>query len=188
MEKQYNELQLLTAKAAMSLRRCAYPLFALLGTCHALAGQSLDDQWGPVTNGAQMSITIAGGKNHIKTGEAFRLTVRIRNISTNEVLSFYNAARPNADITDGLACVVISPSGQDISPVTEAASLGGSGGFANARPGRSIQYEFPLSQLCRLQEIGTYKIMARKRTITATHAKNAVVLTSNIVSLSVELP
>ncbi|MCX6914405.1 MAG: hypothetical protein NT167_15340 [Verrucomicrobia bacterium] len=122
-------------------------------------------------------------KREIKVGELFSLLVRVRNLSTNETLSCYNAWEPNTDLEVGLACEVISPSGKHLSPSRRIA--GGSAGFAVAGPGQTTQYEFGISGLCKLDEIGTYKITARKRAFVCPKGEKAFVLTSNTLCVSV---
>lgn len=96
-------------------------------------------------------------------------------------MNFYNAIQANTDAKAGLACVVISPSGKDVSPLYTFG--GGSGAIATAEPNQTMQFEFALSQLCKLEEIGTYKITASKRTFG--NADKAFVLTSNTLCVSV---
>ena len=179
-------------------------VLALLAVCRALAGEPTTNEWGTATNNAQMAVSVTSpwshtfqvgdsntvqtpysAKRNLKAGEPFSLLVRIRNLSTNETLSFYNLAQPLPDVKNGLACVVISPSGKDVSPITDSTVMSGSGGFASAMPNQTIEFEFPLSQLCRLEEIGTYKITARKRTVTNNKAQKAITLTSNTLRVSV---
>ncbi|MEI7937506.1 MAG: hypothetical protein WCK27_12525 [Verrucomicrobiota bacterium] len=185
----------------MRLRTHIYSVLALVGASHALAGEPTANDWGPVTNNAQMAISVTSSwsrsfvvdtnvqppqfkvKREIKVGEPFSLLVRVRNLSTNETLSCYNAWEPNTDLEVGLACEVISPSGKDLSPSRRIA--GGSGNSAVARPGETTQYEFGLGWLCKLEEIGTYKITARKRALVAPKGEKAYVLTSNTLSVSV---
>jgi len=179
-------------------------VLALLAVCHALAGEYTANDWGPLTNNAQMAISITSPWSHtfqvgdtnngqmpfrvkgeVKAGEPFGLLVRIRNLSTDETLSFYNLGQPIPDAEVGVACIVISPSGKDVSPSTDSAIISGSGGFTIARPNQTAEFEFPLSRLCKLDEIGTYKITARKRTVAYTKAQKAFVLTSNTLFVSV---
>ena len=178
----------------------SYSICALFALSTALAGERTTDAWGPATNNAQMAISVTSPwsqtfqvgdtnvaaarfsvKHEVKVGQPFSLLVRIRNLSTNETLSFYNALQPNTSPDVGLACVVISPSGKDVSPTRTAA--GGSGQFAVARPNQTTQFEFGLSGLCKLEETGTYKITAKKNTFG--NADKAFVLTSNTLSVSV---
>ena len=190
------------------MRAYCYSVLALLAVCRALAGEATTNEWGPVTNNAQLAISIIPpgsftvrsfrvgdtnnppmptgaktGKNEVKAGEHFSLLVRIRNLSTNVTLNFYNAFQPNIGLGVGLACVVISPSGKDVSPNYSIG--GGSGHFATEGPNQTTQFEFALSGLCKLKEIGTYKITARKSTSARHKGEKEFVLTSNTLRVSV---
>lgn len=192
----------------MKMQAYSYSILALLTVCRALAGEPAADEWGPLTNNAQMAISVTSPwirsfrvgdtnaaqtpfslKKELKVGEPFSLLVRIRNFSTNQTLRFLNdGAYPDAGL--GLACVVISPSGKDVSakmasPSSGITVWGGSGHFATARPGQTAEFEFPLSQLCKLEEIGTYKITARKSTVAFNNAQKVIGFTSNTLSVSV---
>jgi hypothetical protein len=161
------------------------------------AGEPATAEWGPVTNSAQMAISVVptgslaaskgrsileagtGGlvivtnpitvKSELKAGELFSLWVRIRNLSTNETFSFSYQSNPYPDAYRGLACVVISPSGKDVSPSTPTNSptaplvwRGPPPPVGAAGPNQTGEFEFWLWELCKLDEIGTYKIAARK--------------------------
>ncbi len=201
-----------------------YWVLALLAVGQVLAGEATTNTWGPVTNNAQIAISVVrpgshfvrnvpvdggtngyqvppvveGEKSEIKVEQPFSMLVRLRNLSTNE--TFYIGCQgviPDED--RGLACVVISPSGRDVSPsmatnYDKPILLPGHSFGATAGPNETAKFEFPLSellggnlvplsQLCKLEEIGTYKITARKR-IDVKGGK-AFVLTSNTLSVSV---
>jgi hypothetical protein len=179
-----------------------YTLLIMLVVCHAPAGGATTNEWGPITNNAQMAINVTSPwsrsfrvdatnsvrspytvKRDLKASAHFSLLVRVRNLSTNETLNFDNSRPPNTDMEHGLACVVISPSGKDVSPDYTIAE--GSFHTATAAPNRTIEFEFPLSQLCKLEEVGTYRITARKKTAAYSRAQQALVLTSNTLSISV---
>lgn len=52
--------------------------------------------------------------------------------------------------------------GQDISPALPK-FISGSGGQIAITPNQIQEFEFNLSHLCKFDEIGTYKIIAKKR-------------------------
>ena len=187
----------------MKLR--AYPYFLLpwLLVDHALAGDPPTDEWGPVTNNVQMAISVTLPWNHtfrvgetnvaqepvsvkreVKAGEPFSLLVRIRNLSTNATLSFFNGGTYQ-NIDDGLACVVVSPSGKDVSPTMAPAIRLGSGSWIVVSPNQIVEFEFPLWRPCKLGEIGTYRITARKSTYARKKGEKEFVLTSNTLCVSV---
>jgi len=134
------------------------------------------------TNIDRTPIRLEGGKNEVKAGEPFSLLVRIRNLSTNETLHFADAG-PYQDPILGLACVVISPSGKDVSPGLDHVLGSLNSLFLTAGPNETVQFEFQLSRLCKLEEIGTYTITATKGT--NAHGKKALVITSNTLRVSV---
>jgi hypothetical protein len=194
----------------MNMITYAYSALALLAVCHALAGEPTTNFWGPVTNNVQMAINVVppgshfvrnfavdggtnaykvppvveGEKSEVKVGQPFSLLVRIRNLSTNETFTFlYGAMFPDAEW--GLVCIVVSPSGKDVSPSANSPREPWSGRTAIARPGQTTEFEFPLSELCKLEEIGTYKITVRKSTFAIRKGEKGIVLTSNTLSVSV---
>ena len=208
----------------MKIQTISYSVLAFLAVSQALAGETTTNAWGPVTNNAQIAISVvrpgtyspwgyfsvdgstnspplppAGEKAEIKVGQPFSLLVRLRNLSTNETyLIGCEGVIPDEDL--GLAFVVISPSGKDVSPRIptnyHGAVLSLNPGFgATARPNETAMFEFPLSRLlegqnvfpldqpCKLDAIGTYKITVRKR-IHPTAGKEFM-LTSNTLYVSV---
>jgi hypothetical protein len=195
------------------MKKCLFwcPAWAILVASQTLAAEVLADEWGPVTNNAQMSISavlpgsvsgrvgfiIGGGTNPmggyvtnpitvksvIKPGEAFNLWVRLRNLSTNETLRFVFSGT-DQDEENGLAWVILSPSGKDISQRGTLAAAH-SIRWVLAGPSRIGESEFPLSRFCKLEEIGTYKITARKSTFARHKDEKAFVLTSNTLSVTV---
>jgi hypothetical protein len=192
-----------------------YWVLALLAVGQVLAGEATTNTWRPVTNNAQIAISVVrpgshfvrnfpvdggtnayqvpsvvdGEKSEIKVGQPFSLLVRLRNLSTNETLGMGCADNVLPDEEHGLACVVISPSGKDMSPRWVTNSHGppvlifGHGYGATARPNETVEFELPLSEICKLNDFSTYKITARK----SIHAKGgkAFVLTSNTLYVSV---
>jgi len=60
---------------------------------------------------------------------------------------------------------VTSPSGKDVSPDTSRFQHPFSGGFRYAPPGQVIEIKFDLSAICRLDEVGVYKITVKKAKI-----------------------
>lgn len=211
MEKQ-NQHQFYATPAAVMMHAYIGPFLSLLAVGHALGGEPITNMWGPVTNSVQMAIsvippgghfvrgfTVDGGTNivpvpsgtnrwqgEVKPSEPFSLLVRIRNLSTNETFSFfYGGAYP--DEHAGLSCEVISPSGKDVSPRMPPGPsiITGHAEFPTARPNQIAEFEFPLWRLCKLEETGTYKITASKRTYVPHKDQKAFVLTSNTLSITV---
>lgn len=96
----------------------------------------------------------------IKTNQPLVATIVIKNISTNETLSFDRLLSAKQD--DGISLKVISPSGQDVSPKPPIGGHG-SGYIVTLRSNQVHNFQIPLSEMCRFNEIGTYKIAAKKR-------------------------
>jgi hypothetical protein len=120
-------------------------------------GAANANDWGPSTNGIQMSIHLAGYKSDVKTNEPFALSVRYRNISTNEIVSIYECVDMEGD--DNYSFIVKSPSGKDISPAKKFYP-GGSGAVHVLRPGQTLEFGYELSDLCKFDETGTYIVIA----------------------------
>jgi hypothetical protein len=116
-------------------------------------------------------------KSKINVGERFNVWVQIRNLSTNKTISCIDGGTWQ-DEGNGLFCVVVSPSGKDISP-SRSQFMAGSAFITSAPPTETMEFEFAFSDLCRLEEAGSYKITTRKRLIDGT------TLTSNTLRLSV---
>jgi hypothetical protein len=116
------------------------------------------NDWGAVTNNFQMSISLKGDKSEITNNQPCILLVRYKNVSTNETLNVYEAEHdPSYSFT------VISPSGKDISQDIKKFHPSDSGGYIPVRPNQSVKFEFNLSYLYDLHEVGTYKVIAKKK-------------------------
>jgi hypothetical protein len=192
------------------LRTCI--ALALMLPCGALAGEPAMDSWGLVTNDVQMAISVVapgslsrshyfvvpGGTNQggwvsepivpktdLKPGEPFSLLARIRNLSTNKTFSFrHDHIVPGVSLD--LDCVVISPSGMDMSPRMRSESREfGAGSYLRpltAEPNQTAQFEFPLSELCKLEKIGTYRITATK----IAHAEKVLSWNAHVYTIKAE--
>jgi len=125
---------------------------------HAL--DSAANGWGDVTNCIQMSINLKDGGQMLRTNQPVELTVRYRNVSTNETVFIYSPLLVAADVT--YLFQVVSPSGKDISPVSRKTSPAGSSVDRAIPPNGIIQFEIDLSRLCRFEEAGTYKVIVKK--------------------------
>jgi hypothetical protein len=146
--------------------------FAVMVTWHTVAGfpqiydinqfpNSLNtNEWGSPVNDIQLGIVFADGNSQIRTNQPFSLTVRIKNLSTNSqyCINLLNSATVNSN---SFLVTIISPSGKNISPVASPI-LSFSGGFVCVSPLHILEYEFKLSDICRLNEFGTYKITAQR--------------------------
>jgi hypothetical protein len=186
------------------------PIFVALTISQSVANEMKTDEWGSLTNNVQMSINvipantfgsfrIAPGAtnmqmttglekaaNTLKANQPFSLLVRIKNTSTDETYSSYVAGETISDPGKGLLCVVISPAGKDISPPTKDITHYNyiSGSLGITPPNRTNQFEFKLSDICRFDQIGTYKIIAQKR-MNASKNHKAFMVVSNPLNVTV---
>jgi hypothetical protein len=156
-------------------------IFASLWELDVLADVPETNEWGSVIDNIQIGIGIEGNAGQIKTNQQVDLTIRIKNTSANRPFNFY---RPAA-ILNGFPMYyeVISPSGKDISPA-HANGFWGSGGIMNVPPNSVYNYEFNLGYLCRFNEVGTYKVVA-KMNLTWTTAHTNSLPTSNRLYVTV---
>jgi hypothetical protein len=139
----------------LNLYLCSIVL--LFKSFSAIAQDTNSSDWGPVTNGVQMSITVSN--NVIQTNTAFQLRVRVRNLSKTNLAAYWGLA-PSTDVFSGVHCEITSPSGKDVSP--NRVSYGGSGMFLSFPPHQTSEFNFKLSDVCRFDEVGTYSIVASK--------------------------
>ncbi|HEY1661505.1 MAG TPA: hypothetical protein VGI03_03735 [Verrucomicrobiae bacterium] len=136
---------------------CILFLAAITGP-HVLADDTETNVWGSVVNNVQISIEMQAGETQIKTNQSFNLTICIKNISSNEPFYFY---QPLAIINDDpISFVVTSPSGKDVTPPPPKFEHG-SGANITVPPDQICKYEFDLGSLCKFDEPGTYKIVAK---------------------------
>ena len=140
------------------------------------------DDWGPATNGIQMSIRLKSKASEIKMNQPIMLSVCFSNISTNERFRIYRANAIEFD--SGYSWSVISPSGKDISPNMEKIRESESWGSFALLPNKAIEFDFNLSHLCKFSEIGTYKIIGRKA-IDFYGSNKSIKVVSNPLSVTV---
>src|SRR5205823_1579090 len=85
--------------------------------------------------------------------------------------------------------IVVSPAGEDVSPKAPQINLSSSGDFIRLDPGQSTEVKFNLSQFCKFEEMGSYRIVA-KRLISywpgkSNKVRNGFQLVSNPLSVSI---
>ena len=81
--------------------------------------------------------------------------------------------------------VVISPSGKDISPDMKKVHPGDSGADHRVAPNQTVEIEFNLSYFCKLDEVGTYKIIAEKKAMWSPKSQKVFTVISNPLLVSV---
>ena len=114
------------------------------------------NEWGAVTYNTQISIALNSTEKEFKANQVVQLLVRIKNLSTNEEYGVY--VQGDFKLTGGLSFAVTSPSGKDVSPVFHDTNRG-SGGFIWVHPNQIDGFGFQLDEICKTDEIGTYKIV-----------------------------
>jgi hypothetical protein len=139
------------------------------------------DTWGPKTNGLEMSISVDDGE--IKTVQPCILSVRYRNVSTNETFRIYEV---NGTVDDSTyAFKIISPAGVDISPNSADIQNAISGQIHLLPPGQTLNITFNLSHLCNFDKLGAYKIVAKKEEIWSSQKHQAFTVVSNPLNVTV---
>jgi len=151
---------------------------ALLLAWHVNAADANTNEWGTLTNNIQMSISLEDRKEEIKPNQPVMLLIHFRNVSSNEIFQIYSI-----DEDSQFSFMVISPSGKDVSP-TMKGPPSGSGQFIRIDPNRTTEMEISLSRLCKFDEIGKYKIVA-KRWVDSITTRKPCLLVSNSLNVSV---
>ena len=139
---------------------CWFFAITVLAVWQAFSGEIGTHQWGSGTNNVQMSVSLKGGQKEIETNQPLILSILIRNVSTNATFILPLMNWIEAD--PGFSIVVISPTGKDVSPKPKIGAHG-SADLAALGPNQSIKREFNLGSLCKLNEIGTYRIIMKRQ-------------------------
>jgi len=141
------------------MKKYLYYLLLFISTLNrASAGEIKTKVWGVLTNGVQMAIEVKDNPLVITNNQPVKLLITYRNVSSNANMTVYKANYTEED--PSCFFVVISPSGRDISP--ENVGVANSGSAEALGPQKEIQIEFNLSAICSFNEVGAYKIVARK--------------------------
>jgi hypothetical protein len=136
----------------------SFILFLLVWQAHA--DDSITNIWGPETNQLQMNIRLRGDLNRMQPNSDYSLILRVKNNSTN--LLYFSDMGLNTDPSYGVECIVISSSGKNISPKIKSHGIGANI-LMQCQPHQIEEYEFQLGHICKLDALGTYKIIAKKR-------------------------
>lgn len=142
-----------------TMKKIIVLFFGLALNFAAYAQEKSADQWGVITNNLQMSIRLKNGGNEITNGQPCILEIRYRNVSTNETVCALRMKWTEADWT--YSFIVTDPSGKDISPDLNK-PFGGSATEITISPGQTQGLEYKFSGVCKMDEVGTYKIIAKK--------------------------
>lgn len=147
------------------------------------ANETNTNEWGSITNNTQMSIKLDGNVAGLTKGQTLILSIRYKNISTNDTITIYEV---NGTVDDSsYSFSIISPSGKDISPDMTKVSNPWSGAVRNVEPGHVIDIKYNLSKYCKLNEVGTYTIMASKTGIQSSNNPNSYKTISNQLNVMV---
>jgi hypothetical protein len=134
-------------------------ILAMWACCKAFASDPAGTEWGAVTNNARVGLVLKAESLTLRTNQPFTLTIRVQNLSSNQTLSIYRAGLVELDPLNTFQ--VLEPSGKDISPVPPKV-YGGSGVLVQIPPGETTGYDFELRKLCKFNEVGVYKVVARR--------------------------
>lgn len=100
-------------------------VLAALSCWQGIEGEVKAEDWGALTNGVQMSISVENGKE-ISFEKPVKLSFSFKAVSTNELPRLSRQSDIESD--DTYSFIIISPSGKDISPSTKPRFIPGSGG------------------------------------------------------------
>jgi quinol monooxygenase YgiN len=129
-----------------------------------------------------MSIRLAGSNDEVVASAPFVLSVRYRNVSTNDMISVHEYVYMEDD--DSYSFSVKSPSGKNVSPSIKPI-LEGSGAVHVLNPGQMFEVGFKLSELCKLDEAGTYIVIATFRDVENLQIHKAFKVASNALKIKV---
>lgn len=89
------------------------------------------------------------------------LSVRLRNLSTNLIFSFFGAG----GVEDWPAAYfeVTSPSGKEVAIRPEPPIHSSGSGFIRLGPGQTEKFAFHVNLFCNFSEVGTYRIVGKWR-------------------------
>ena len=150
-----------------------------LSLLQAFADTKTND-WGAMTNSIQMSIALRPEKTDFRLSNVVVLVIRLRNLSDHET---FLVSRWNAIENDpSYSFVVTSPSGKDVSPGPKI--IPGSAGATPLEPNKTLEFEFNLSRLCKFDEVGEYRITAKKLVRSPAREMSFAVI-SNLLNISI---
>lgn len=118
--------------------------------------ETVNADWGNVAHYTQVSIALQDGNNSHETNQPIEISVRIKNLSTNETYGFFVDRTITNNTTFSVS--VISPSGKNIAPVFSKSDIASGASFA-VKPRQIHGFRFYLTDICKLEEVGTYKVV-----------------------------
>lgn len=160
-----------------------FPFYlSLLATCFGAAGNLKADDWGELTNNFKMSIRLETIKAEIQTNQPCVLLIRYKNVSTNETFWVYENG---TEYDPAYSFTVISPSGKDISPDMNRFKPCDATAVRHVGPNQILQIKFNLSLLCKFNEEGNYKVIAKYKEAFAFEKRKTFTVVSNPLSVLV---
>ena len=152
----------------------------LLSIQQTIADASKIDEWGIVTNNIQMSIMLKDKAHEIHTNQAVIMVIRFKNTSTNESFIMYWMQSIKGD--PSISFTITTPSGKDISPKIDSNPTG-SAYFRRITPNEIVDMEIDMSRRCKFDEVGKYKITARRPLESVSDRKPFVVVSNPLYVL-----
>jgi hypothetical protein len=157
-------------------------MISLLSVWQADAEGTNTTEWGPLTNHIQMSVSLENGGREIKLNGTVILLVQFRNVSTNQIFQIVSMDT-GRNYDPFFSFDVVSPSGKNVSPAMESSPTG-SFRFIRILSGHNVEMEYELSSRCRFNEVGKYRIVAR-RSVDSMALRKSYLVVSNPFLLSV---
>jgi len=151
----------------------------LILTRQAFGEDAKTNEWGTIACNAQMSIEIKEPTKEIKTNTPVNLTIHMKGISTNEICYFVIYSYP----TD-FSWIVTSPSGKELLFKESYPSAAFATMMVRLDEIPNWWEDFNLSSVCIFDEVGTYKVIAKKEILSSGGLKECEV-TSNPLNIVV---
>jgi len=161
------------------MKRILISIFYTMMFWQVIADEAKPSNSEPTACNAQMSIQLKEVGKEIRTNQPVQLTIHIKNTSTNEIFYFQIYSLPTDFSWD-----LTSPSGKKLFFKESSAVEGFSSVAVQLKPNQTEEYQFNLSLVCSLNEIGTYKVFAEKEIVSSVGRKKCEVI-SNTLSIVV---
>jgi hypothetical protein len=119
---------------------------------------SSTNNWGATNCGAQMSIALEETNNEVKTNEPVNLTICIANVSDSGITIL--------DILGvrDFSFVITSPSNKNMSSISPSEiEYSSRKVLCSIPPNGRVHYSFDLRSVCNFNEIGTYKVIVKRK-------------------------
>jgi hypothetical protein len=138
------------------------------------------DECGAISNNVQLCINLKEPGRTRTNNEPVVLVFQVKNFSTNDSFNFLHSEI--AGQNPAISLVVVSPSGKSKSPDTSPFKLV-QVGRKTVLPDQTLEFEFKFSDVCRLDEAGTFEVTS-KLELNTTGKRHSFAVTSNTLKLS----